>query len=398
MTQPFTHLFAGNNLNRFSILRSNKTFLAASLTSPYTRFIALRALDPLLKPSESPKRVEIAWLTSATVQGAIDNGAFVALLGVDEEEEVEEFQIEKTNGQSMAVKGRAYWAVDMTPTSQDKGVIERINKELEESHGAQYSPLRQKLSELPWSRDTAILAQARAIVDWNTRNQFCPGCGRKTVSEEAGYKRVCPRASKDQQKATASSVDPEPKGEAQAVDEQQQPACLSLSGVHNFQYPRTDPVVIVAIVHPTDPNKILLGRQSRFPPGWYTCIAGFMEGGETLEEACRREVWEEAGVKVGPVFYHSSQPWPFPNSIMLGCIGMATTEEIDLGDQELEDAKWFTREQVLGAISPYESSSKDTPKRDDIQLRIPPPYAIAHQLIKAWAERWKGYNLADAKM
>lgn len=110
-----------------------------------------------------------------------------------------------------------------------------------------------------------------------------------------------------------------------------------------------------------------------------------------MEEACRREVREETGVKVGEVFYHSSQPWPFPNSVMIGCLGKAVSDEIDLGDQELEDAKWFSRGEVKKAVEAHMSGDKET-KEEELQLRLPPPYAIAYQLVKAWVEGWRGWE------
>ncbi|KAG8598239.1 hypothetical protein GDO81_002539 [Engystomops pustulosus] len=134
-----------------------------------------------------------------------------------------------------------------------------------------------------------------------------------------------------------------------------------------------DPVVIMLIVHP-DGNHCLLGRQKRFPPGMFSCLAGFIEPGETLEDAVRREVKEESGVKVGHVQYVSCQPWPMPSSLMIGCLGVAISTEITVDKTEIEDARWFTREQVVEALI----------KGNQQHLVVPPRHAIAHQLIKHW--------------
>ena len=231
--------------------------------------------------------------------------------------------------------GQSYWAIDV---SSDSEKLQRLVNE-----GTFVDTMPASLS-LPHF-EAALIAQARPMVDWNTRYVFCPACGSETKSVEAGHKRIC----KNQE-------------------------CIAHKGVQNFAYPRTDAVVIIA-VKSMDGKKILLGRQSRWPALRYSCIAGFMECGESIEEACRREVMEESGVDVGSVSYHSSQPWPFPSQLMIGCIGQAKSESISLADKELEDAQWFEREEVLLALS---NSSKI--------IKLPPPTAIAHKLIKTWAE------------
>jgi NAD+ diphosphatase len=211
---------------------------------------------------------------------------------------------------------------------------------------------------------------------------FCTACSRPLRSVWAGWKRTC--------------IPAEPAAGGVEVE-----ACSSKKGVHNFNYPRTDPVCIMAVVSP-DKSKILLGRQRVWPAKFYSCLAGFIESGETLEEAVRREVYEEAGVECGEVFYHSSQPWPYPSSLMLGAIAVAKegqTIRCDL-DNELEDARYFTREEVLGVLASTEiqlsrhevakidgkegaeGEEADKKKAEDEQLfRMPPSTAIAHGKI-----------------
>ncbi|MFO1375619.1 MAG: NAD(+) diphosphatase [Steroidobacteraceae bacterium] len=174
-----------------------------------------------------------------------------------------------------------------------------------------------------------LLAYAGALIAWRRRHRHCGSCGAPTVPQQAGHVMAC----------TSS-------------------AC----GAHSF--PRIDPAVIVLV---TDGERALLGRQSSWPPGRYSTVAGFVEPGESLEDAAAREVFEETGVPVVAPVYHSSQPWPFPSSLMLGFTATAASTEIHCADAELEDARWFTRAQVAAG----------TPI-------LPPPLSIAYALIEHW--------------
>ncbi|MCB1494697.1 MAG: NAD(+) diphosphatase [Bauldia sp.] len=189
------------------------------------------------------------------------------------------------------------------------------------------------------AEDLGALAQARSLCYWNIRHRFCGVCGAETDMKAGGYRRECP-------------------------------AC----GAPHF--PRTDPVVIMlAIDMSGDEERCLLGRQSRFAEGMYSCLAGFVEPGETIEDAVRRETAEEAGIELGRVRYHSSQPWPFPCSLMIGCHGEALTTDITRDEVELEDARWFPRGEVRSILAGTHAS-----------IKCPPPIAIAHGLIRYWAE------------
>ncbi len=185
------------------------------------------------------------------------------------------------------------------------------------------------------------LAQARALMNWHMRHGFCSNCGAATTMGAGGYRRDCP----------------------------------SCSAQH---FPRTDPVVIMMTVRTGDDGTeyALLGRQSRFPPGMYSCLAGFVEPGETLEDAVRRETREEAGITVGRVRYYASQPWPFPSSLMIGCIAEGLTDFITPDTTELEDCRWFSRAAVRQMLAGTHPES----------ITAPMPMAIAHHLIRAWAE------------
>lgn len=189
------------------------------------------------------------------------------------------------------------------------------------------------------SGEAGALAQARSMIDWHNRHGFCAVCGSPTRPQEAGYSRICENSNC---KAT--------------------------------HFPRTDPVAIMMV---TKGDKCLLGQGINFPSDFYSCLAGFIEPGETIEQGVRREVLEESNIKVGDVRYHQSQPWPFPSSLMIGCFAEALSEEITVDKTELGDARWFTRDEVRGML---EQSTKPT------GLRMGGPIALAHQLAKLWVE------------
>lgn len=216
---------------------------------------------------------------------------------------------------------------------------------------------------------------ARAIIDWNARTPFCAQCGQPTLSVNAGTKRVCP-----------------PTDKASGEVKERKP-CATRGTVSNHSFPRTDPTVIMAIIS-ADGTKVLLGRQRRWPKYWYSTLAGFQEPGESIEEAVRREVWEESGVQVGRVVLHSSQPWPFPASLMIGAIGQALPgdgEKIYLGhDAELEDAKWFSLEEIKEALVKGTSNLGESAPEGYVEggLRLPPQTAIANRLITSVVEGW----------
>lgn len=177
--------------------------------------------------------------------------------------------------------------------------------------------------------DGALLAYARGLVWWHQRNRFCGVCGHPTRSAEGGHQRRCTNA-----------------------------------GCATAHFPRTDPAVIV-LVH--DGDRCLLGRQPAWPPGMHSVLAGFVEPGENLEAAVAREIWEESRISVTDIRYHSSQPWPFPQSLMIGFTARATSTEIEVAQDELEHAGWYRRDQLLA--SPEDETFR-LPRRDSIARRL----------------------------
>jgi NAD+ diphosphatase len=182
--------------------------------------------------------------------------------------------------------------------------------------------------------ELSAVAMAKSLVNWHQRHGFCANCGAKTGMREGGWKRECP----------------------------------SCKAEH---FPRTDPVVIMLV---TKGDKCLMGRQSRFATGMYSCLAGFVEAAETIEDAVLREVFEEAGIRCTDVAYYMTQPWPYPSSLMIGCTAHALNEDIVVDRTELEDARWFDRDEARLML---------TRKHPD-GLAGPHPFAIAHHLLGRW--------------
>jgi NAD+ diphosphatase len=223
--------------------------------------------------------------------------------------------------------GRAHFAVDATGTA----IAPDIDTELIDVRA---------LAPAITPGEAAVLAEARSLLDWHARHRFCAQCGSPSRAVSAGWVRQCPdcRAS---------------------------------------HFPRTDPVVIMLVVRGA---LALLGRNRRRPGARFSCLAGFVEPGETLEAAVRREVREESGVHAGRVRYLASQPWPFPSSLMMGFLAEGLTEEITVDPEEIAEARWFHRDEIREMVA-RAAAGPDDPTR----VSLPPPLAIAHQICRRWS-------------
>ena len=220
--------------------------------------------------------------------------------------------------------GRAVFALDLEGAADPaEGVL---------AGRGRFQNLRELAALLP-TQDCGMAATAKAVFEWRRRHRFCSACGQSTQVTEAGWKRFC----------------------------------LACKVEH---FPRTDPVVIML---PVRGDQCLLGRQPSWPPGRFSALAGFMEPGESIEEACAREVQEEAGLTTLSVRYHSSQPWPFPTNLMIGLIAEVSPGEARPDEAELEAVVWLTRPEVQAALD------------DQGDILLPPPLAIARTLISHWA-------------
>ena len=307
--------FAGGAIDRAATLRGDPQTQARLRADPRARGLALWQGKPLMDFSANPR---LGWqpLGSALFARTLGEPIF---LGMEDGAPRFAFVI-------------ADWEEPAAPDGPRPFVDETRPKHPAMPEHLRFGDLRALMAELS-GNDAGDAAAAKGILAWHETHGFCARCGAASEVADAGWKRVCP-------------------------------AC---GGQH---FPRTDPVVIMLITHG---NSVLLGRAPIWPEGMFSLLAGFMEPGESIEAAVRREVFEEAGVPVGRVEYLSSQPWPFPSSLMIGCHGLALGREIVRDPVELEDARWVTREGVLAGLL-----------GQDPEMRPARKGSIARFLLERW--------------
>jgi NAD+ diphosphatase len=308
--------FGGSNLSRAAELRGDIPALAKALQAGDTRTVLIWRGKPLVTGEAALSLVRLK-MTHPVLAETREAPIF---LGREGERHIFAHDISAFEPDGL---DQAAMTAFLDPTEQSHPTLEP---------GMRFAELRSIMTRLS-PRDAELAATAKAIRGWHDIHGFCAKCGAKSEIHMAGWQRICP-------------------------------AC----GAHHF--PRTDPVVIMLITHG---NRCLLGRSPGWPDGMYSCLAGFLEPGETMEAAVRREVFEEAGIRVGRVRYLASQPWPFPASLMIGAHGEALDDQITIDPNEIEDAIWVTREEVADAFAGLRQGLLPARKG-----------AIAHFLLQNW--------------
>lgn len=313
--------FGGSGLNRAAEIRGDDAALARAMADPSARCLPMWRGKPL---TQGERLDALGWVgLDHPVLSAGYGKAIRApvLLGLEE------------GGAPLFAHDISGWE----PEVLDYGALGSFVDRSEQRHpdlpdDMGFAELRRVMTRLS-PRDAELAATAKAIIGWHATHRFCARCGAESVIGQAGWQRDCP-------------------------------SC----GAHHF--PRTDPVVIMLITHG---DAVLMGRSPGWPEGMYSLLAGFVEPGETLEAAVRREVMEEAGVPVGAVSYLASQPWPFPASLMFGCAGEALGREITIDANEIEDAIWVSRADMMAAFAGEHPILMPARKG-----------AIAHFLLQNW--------------
>ncbi|MEM6759408.1 MAG: NAD(+) diphosphatase [Pseudomonadota bacterium] len=316
MQHAETVTFGGSGLDRAGDLRADAAALAAAQSDRAARAIALWRGKPLIDRAR-PARLLRLPLDHPLFAHATEPALFL--------------------GREDRAPCFAYDVSAWDPEGPEDGSIGQFLDPSEQRyHGMGeteiFAELRRVMTWLS-PRDAELAASARALVEWHRIHPYCARCGSPSTPAQGGWQRTC--------KACGAS-----------------------------HFPRTDPVVIMLITHG---NSVLMGRSPHFPKGMYSLLAGFVEPGETIEAAVRRETFEEAGVRVGSVTYLASQPWPFPASLMIGCAGEAISREITIDPSEIEDARWVTREDMVEVSTG--AHPEILPARKG---------AIAHFLIQNW--------------
>ncbi|KAJ6497552.1 NUDIX hydrolase domain-like protein [Mycena sanguinolenta] len=418
----------GSPLNRLSWLRPSHSFLNAIAASPKARWLVSNGGQQLVSipASRSSDKPVIGQLTTEQVKSFLGSGPYFGQ-GQDDGRVITADEISPftesarlrgprivflglldplstqnalptsdfTDPESAVAKleGIPYFALDIAELGLNTDAFLIQDKD---NQTLSWGEPRTLLMGLQLDKvSLALFNEARSMVDWNQRNKFCPACGSSTYSMWGGWKISC------------STLLP-------WADNSGRKPCPTHKGLHNFTHPRTDPVVIMIAIDETG-EKILLGRGKKYPGKFYSALAGFMEPGETFEDAVVREMWEEAGVKAWDVRYHSAQPWPFPANLMVGFYARADASQpirLDL-DNELMDARWYTRDEILAVLNHVLGTNIDAsaskrlaeaansagherlsaevkpaePVVDEPPFRVPPTGAIAGVLIRDWAYR-----------
>jgi NAD+ diphosphatase len=314
--------YTGSRLDRAGAQRKDAASVASMLADPAARVVPVRANQSLVLATEGGVASGRAGSWSVADLSDVVGPAEVTwvLLGLD--------------------AGVPMFAADVTDVDDVR--LSGLGG------GAVFQDLRQVGSAVA-SHDAATMAYARGILAWHRRHRYCGTCGSETESRDGGHMRLCTN-----------------------------PDCAAET------YPRVDPAVIMLVERPPTggrPATCLLGRSGRFPPGGFSTLAGFVEPGESLEEAVAREVMEEVGVHVTDVSYRASQPWPFPSSLMVGFRATAASEAIVLDPSEIEEARWFTAEEIAGFGEWGDAGAR---------FRLPRRDSIARALVEEWLAEVRG--------
>lgn len=313
--------FARGPLDRMSEIRDNKQALVDMAAAAQTRYVVIGRDRPILKRVESGYDPFFTAAEAATVGRQRET----VLLG------------QREDGQALFAIVLDDSAVDIIEVADEGGLIDTRTFVVPGRNDLFVHDLRALATEgtLP-IEDIGILGQAKSIMHWHARHRFCSNCGSSSELAAAGWRREC----------------------------------RSCKAMH---FPRTDPVVIMLAVSGDD---CLMGRAGRFGKHMYSALAGFLEPGETIEDAVRREIREESAIRIGRVAYLASQPWPFPASLMIGCVAEALNRDIIIDRTELEDCRWFSRRDVQMMLK----------REHPAGYTAPHPLAIAHHLLRAWSE------------
>lgn len=299
-------------LDRCGPKRADEAWIGEQRAAETARFIVLCDLKPVIVSSEDKKTGHLRWLTRAELTRLALPDADAMFLGLSRDDGAPHFAISITDHLARA-----------TP-----GAIEYLRPAVDLRTLAMQGVLTPE--------EQSLAGQARALGQWHDNAKCCGKCGSTTLVKDGGWRRKCWGCGLD-------------------------------------WFPRTDPVVIMLV---TDGERCILAHEHRYASNMFSTLAGFLEPGEDIEHAVRREVFEETGIRIGKVAYHSSQPWPFPHSLMMGCVAWAETTDIVIDENEIAEARWFTREEAAQMLAGKHPDGLTAPGR----------HAIAYRLVTSFVE------------
>ena len=302
------------NLDRHSDKRGDEAFLAAQRDAAGARFLVLTGFKPVIDSSDDQSEARVRWFSRSQLEDLGLEIDSALFLGTDPADGGGRFALPLSEHRATAVPDAV---THMRPAVDLRSIA---------------------MQGVMPNDDLAVVGMAKALAHWHDNARCCGHCGGTTLIKDGGWRRSCWSCGRD-------------------------------------HFPRTDPVVIMLIVDRAG-DRCLLGHEARFVPNMWSTLAGFLEHGEDIEHAVRRETMEEAGIKVGEVRFHSTQPWPFPHSLMIGCHGIAETTEINIDPNEIVDARWFSRNEILLMLDGSHPEG----------LWVPGKQAIARSLIQSFAD------------
>ncbi|EXJ71563.1 uncharacterized protein A1O5_05371 [Cladophialophora psammophila CBS 110553] len=356
--------FSNGPIARLSFMRLNNQLLDKASTHPSAKYLTFEELNPLRTPDGRlafNKYDDIADTigrpyakdekTQIAEFNPDEHRPTLIFLGLDLEGK---YAVSGENAHLGQYVGVPYFALDVSSNRYAE------LKESQTAAGLKYVPTRVDLTlDHPQS---AIYSHARSLIDWNNRNRYCSSCGGRMLFTHGGAKVICPPADNGVLR---------------------QRACPTRIGLHNQAFPRTDPTAVIAPIS-ADAKRVLLGRGKRWPANYFSCLSGFIEPGESIETAARREAYEETGVHIDRVQIHSSQPWPYPSTMLIGVIGQCVEggEAITYPETELEEAKWFELAEVEHALNNGANPMWEPPIKGYSGPRVPPSQLMAHQVLR----------------
>lgn len=348
--------FGTNSINRHSFLRADPIFIANSITSPHSKYIFFKNLEPIVDVnanklftldyetigSENRDLID-DWIKSNSEKSSnLINSPIIHFLGLNQQN----FSPFKYNQYT----GTPFYAIDITHHDS-------FNTKIFKTDNIKPLETRELVNKHLDYYEANVFAQAKMYLEWISSTRYCKGCGSKTIPVNAGSELKC-----------TSSEDLN--------------CPVKTAPVSNASFPRLDPVLISCVLNPSK-DKVLLTRMSKFPKGMYTHIAGFIEPGETIENAVKREVWEESGLKVSQVQIVQSQPWPYPVNIMIGCVAIIDDVNLNLEhDMELEDALWLDIKKVREIVYEGKEDEDLTLFKEGCKYGIPNDKTLATKLFQ----------------